>query len=209
MVVDGEHSDWVPVRSGVPQGTVLGPLLFLLYINDLPLNISSQVRLFADDCVMYRPIKNDNDARQLQTDLDTLTTWQTNWQMKFNAEKCYILKISRARNIKQHKYKLSNTFLQETTSHTYLGVEISNDLKWTNHINIITAKASRVLGFVRRNLHSCPRDLRATVFQSLVRPHLEYCSSVWDPHTKDLVDRIEAIQPVFEILKKVHMHMCR
>ena len=114
--------------------------------------------------------------------------------MKFNAEKCYMLKISGARNIKQHKYKLSNTFLQETTSHTYLGAEISSDLKWTDHVNIITAKASRVLGYMRRNIHSCPRDLRATAFQSLVRPHLEYCFSVWDPHTNDLVDRIDALQ---------------
>ena len=194
VVVDGEHSDWAPVRSGVPQGTVLGPLLFLLYINDLPLNISSTVRLFADDCVMYRPITNNNDAKQLQNDLDTLTTWQNNWQMKFNAKKCFVLKISRARVLKQHKYQLSNTTLQETTSHTYLGVEISSDLKWTNHVNSITAKANRVFGFVRRNLHSCPKDLRATAFKSLVRPHLEYCSSVWDPHINELVDKIERIQ---------------
>ena len=192
VVVDGEHSDWTNVRSGVPQGTVLGPLLFLLYINDLPHGISSTVRLFTDDCVMYHTIKTDSDAQTLQHDLDTLTKWQDNWQMTFNTDKCFTLKVTRSKTPKQHKYRLSNSTLQETSSHTYLhvGVELSQDLRWTNHINKTTAKASKVLGFIRRNLHSCTRDLKASAFKALVRPHLEYCSMVWDPHVGDLVDKM-------------------
>ena len=92
VVVGGDHSEWVPVRSGVPQGMVLGPLLFLLFTNDLPENLSSQVRLFADDCVVYREIVNDYDAKMLQKDLDTLSNWEKTWQMRFNADNALFLK---------------------------------------------------------------------------------------------------------------------
>ena len=79
VVVGGEHSTWTDVVSGVPQGTLLGPLLFLCYINDLPNNLQSSVRLFADDCVIYREIQNEFDSNVLQEDLDTLGKWETNW----------------------------------------------------------------------------------------------------------------------------------
>ena len=194
VVVDGEQSEWVKVQSGVPQGTVLGPLLFLIYINDLPLNINSEVRLFADDCVMYHTITNDQDADTLQQDLHTLTQWQDNWQLKFNPDKCHVLKVTNSKTPKQHTYTLGNSTLQETHSHTYLGVELSSDLKWKNHINKITAKANRALGFVRRNLHPLPRDLKVTAYQTLVHPHLEYCATVWDPFTQDQIKQIESIQ---------------
>ena len=105
--MSGDHSEWVPVRSGVPQGTVLGPLLFLLFINDLPENLSSQVRLFADDCVVYREIVNDYDAEMLQKDLDTLSNWEKTWQIRFNADKCFVLKITHAhKHVFNHSYKL-------------------------------------------------------------------------------------------------------
>ena len=153
VVVGGDHSEWVPVRSGVSQGTVLGPLLFLLFLNDLPENLSSQVRLFADDCVVYREIVNDYDAEMLQKDLDTLSNWEKTWQMHFNADKCFVLKITHAhKHIFTHSYKLGGSILQETDSHPYLGVEITKDLKWKTHINQISAKGNRALGFIKRNL---------------------------------------------------------
>ena len=92
VVVDGESSEWVHVASGVPQGTVLGPLLFVCYINDLPLHVDSHIRLFADDCLLYRTIKNHRDHLLLQKDLDNLTLWTKTWGMSFNANKCYINK---------------------------------------------------------------------------------------------------------------------
>ena len=101
VVIGGEASDWVSVKSGVPQGTILGPLLFLMYINDLPDNLTSNARLFADDCIIYRAISGDNDADLLQTDLDRLTAWESTWQMKFNPDKCFVLKIT-------HSYKPRN-----------------------------------------------------------------------------------------------------
>ena len=95
VVVDGSSSESARVRSGVPQGTVLGPLLFLTYINDLPSTVSSQVRLFADDCLLYRPLKCRADQEQLQRDLSALQDWADRWGMCFNPSKCSVLRVSR------------------------------------------------------------------------------------------------------------------
>ena len=95
VVVDGSSSESARVKSGVPQGTVLGPLLFLTYINDLPSTVSSQVRLFADDCLLYRPIKCRADQEKLQRDLSALQDWADRWGMCFNPSKCSVLRVSR------------------------------------------------------------------------------------------------------------------
>ena len=194
VVVNGSHSDWVHVDSGVPQGTVLGPLLFLLFINDLPRNITSSVRLFADDCILYRTVESPEDAKKLQQDLDTLRRWEKTWQMEFNADKCFVMKIDHSQNTSTHEYKLGDTTLQETTSHTYLGVDITKDLKWNQHVNKITASANRSLGFLRRNISFCSRKTKATAFITFVRPYLEYSSAVWDSYTDEQIKQIEAVQ---------------
>lgn len=194
VVVNGDHSKWVHVRSGVPQGTVLGPLLFLIYLNDLPNNITSEMRLFADDCVIYRLIKCAQDIINLQHDLNQLSLWQQKWQMHFNVSKCFVIKFTHAKKPTTHTYQLGNTILSETKSHTYLGIHLSNDLKWNDHVNHTTTKAKRVLGMLRRNLHPCPTDLKSTAYKTLVRPQLEYASTVWNPHTKENIDKIESIQ---------------
>ena len=98
VVLDGISSDSVPVTSGVPQGSVLGPSIFLLYINDLPDTIDSQVRLFADDTVLYRTIKSDTDHHRLQTDLDKLSDWAKAWDMQFHPDKCLVMNISKKRH---------------------------------------------------------------------------------------------------------------
>lgn len=194
VVVGGEHSTWAEVDSGVPQGTVLGPLLFLAYINDLPNNINSSVRLFADDCVLYREIKNEFDHKSLQEDLDTLVSWQNKWQMSFNAKKCHTMRLTHSKKPKLYDYKLGDSILQETKSHSYLGVTITNDLTWNNHIIQITSTANRTLAFVMRNLHQCPQDIKVSAYKTLVRPLIEYSSSVWEPHTKTLINKLESIQ---------------
>jgi hypothetical protein len=194
VVVGGEHSTWTDVDSGVPQGTVLGPLLFLAYINDLPDNISSNVRLFADDCVLYREIKNEFDSTSLQEDLDKLVTWEKKWQMQFNPSKCFVMRLTHARSPNQFNYKLGDSILQEVDNHPYLGVTISNNLTWNKHIDQITASANRSLGFIMRNLYSCPLHIKVSAYKTLVRPLVEYSASVWDPHTKILSNKIEMTQ---------------
>ena len=166
VVVDGVSSNAAPVLSGVPQGTVLGPLLFLCFINDLPDAVSSQVRLFADDCVLYRSIKNYADHRKLQKDLENLETWAETWGMEFNAKKCHILSV---KNKTSFFYQLCGEILKTVNNTTYLGINISNDLKWATHIKDICSKASSRLGLIRRNLQHCPLTSRKNACLALVR----------------------------------------
>ena len=194
VVVGGEHSKWVSVKSGVPQGTVLGPLLFLAYINNLPDGLHCTSRLFADDCVLYQPIHSKEDAKLLQKDLDTLSVWQQKWQMSFNVGKCYLLRIPSSKSCVNTQYTLGNSVLQEPKTHTYLGVDITHNLKWNIHVDRITNSANKTLGFVRRNLGFCTKDTKVTAYKALIRPTLEYCSGVWDPHSVDLVKKVGKIQ---------------
>ena len=102
VVLEGASSSSIPVASGVPQGTVLGPLLFILYVNDLPSGIDSQVRLLADDCIIYRQVKSRDDSRKLQEDINTLCAWESKWQMRFNSDKCYAMQVTHNESLYQH-----------------------------------------------------------------------------------------------------------
>ena len=194
VVVDGIQSDLVTVDSGVPQGTVLGPILFLLHINDLPSVISSKVRLFTDDCLVYREIKNRQDQIALQKDLNLLENWGSKWGMRFNAAKCNIMRMSRKQTPISTQYELSGQVHEEVKDAKYLGVTVSDDLKWTKHINAITTKANSKLSFLRRNLKGCPEKLRETAYFALVRSFLEYSVTVWHPHQKYNSDKLEMVQ---------------
>ena len=175
VVIDGEASDPVTVDSGVPQRTVWGPLLFLIHINDLPDSVKSSVRLFADDCLLYRRISTIEDQVKLQEDLTSLEQWAATWGMRFNAKKCYIMSINQK---KSYYYQLSSHILQQVDTNPYLGVTFSEDLKWSSHITKITKKANSTIGFIRRNLKHCPESSRKTAYLALVRSTLEYSSIV-------------------------------
>ena len=191
VVVDGEYSKDADVLSGVPQGTVLGPILFLVHINDLPECVSSSVRLFADDYLLYRIIKSHQDHLALQNDLKSLENWATKWGMKCNASKCYVLPVKKKT---VYMYQLDNTFLQEVSNNPYLGLNISDDLTWNYHINAMCKKASSTLGFLKRNLKMCPKETRLSAYISLVRSTLEYGAVIWDPFTQNEIDKIERLQ---------------
>ena len=151
-VVNGVHSSYVEVTSGVPQGSVLGQMLFLLYINDINNAITSQIKLFANDCVQHRNIRNQNDQVILQNDLDTISSWAEKWLMELNINKCSVLCITLKRNSIFHDYDILGAMLKRVTNHDYLGVTISTDLNWLGHVPKISNKASRTLGLLKRTL---------------------------------------------------------
>ena len=191
VVIEGETSSKVPVESGVPQGTVLGPLLFLCHINDLPLSVTSKVRLFADDCLLYRTITSQQDHIALQKDLSELERWANKWGMRFNAKKCYIMSI----NCKStHYYTLCDHILKQVEENPYLGLTLTESLKWSSHITKITKKATTTLNFLRRNLKNFPQECRKTAYISLVRSILDYGSIVWDPYLKQDIEKLERVQ---------------
>ena len=192
VIVDGESSSETKVLSGVPQGTVLGPLLFLVHINDLPERVTSKVRLFADDCLLYREIKSPADSEELQKDLANLEDWAQTWGMKFNAKKCYILSLSN--NGISKFYQLNSYILKNVENNPYLGLIISKDLKWATHIDQIAKKSSSTLGFVQRNLKKCPEKCKRTAYISLVRSTLEYGATIWDPHLEKDIYKLEKVQ---------------
>ena len=172
----------------------MAPLLFLLFINDLPDIVKSNARLFADDCLLYRVINTKTDQLQLQEDLANLEKWEKTWQVSFNADKCFTLHITRKRKIVEYNYMLHDHKLEVTTDSKYLGVTISNDLSWVTHISNISAKTSRTVCFLRHNLNSCPTVVKAAAYTTLVRPSAEYASAVWDPNTKNQTMQLNSIQ---------------
>ncbi len=194
VVVDGAESAEAKVTSGVPQGTVLGPLLFLLYINDIGENVTSTIKLFADDCLLYRVIKDRSDAQNLQSDLETVTNWSRKWQMSFNPSKCTALRIHRKKTPVYHSYEMMGTTLQDVDQATYLGLELTKDMSWGPQVEKTAAKATRALNFVKRNLSGAPKTVRSTAYQSLVRPILEYGHTVWDPYQKNHIATLEQVQ---------------
>ena len=195
VVVNGVKSDWAPVVSGVPQGTVLGPLLFSLYINDISSDIESEIRLFADDCVCYREIKDEEDTLKLQRDIDRLGSWARKWGMRFQPVKCNMMQLTRKRINKIHaSYTLEGTNLENVESIKYLGVTITSDLRWNTHVSNVCTKANRTLGFLRRNLYSCPQEVKEAAYKGLVRPVLDYGSSVWDPPGVVLQEELESVE---------------
>ena len=196
VILEGEFSSSAPVLSGVPQGTVIGPLLFLTYINDLPNAIThSKTKLFADDSMLLKEIKTDQDQIKLQEDLRALESWEEQWQMNFNPSKCNSMTASSGKKETLKKdYYIHGQKLEYSKSSKYLGVTITEDMRWTQHIDMLASKGHRSVGFLRRNFSSCSTKAKATTYTTMVRPVLEYASSVWDPHLVRDSQKLEKVQ---------------
>ena len=198
VIFAGDRSDWIPVTSGVPQGSVLGPVLFNLFTSDLINYVQSPLPQYADDTVLYRIIRSNEDAVVLQEDLNSISEWCKENHMQLNSTKCKVMHITRSRNQALSPYYLQDPEpLQVVTSYKYLGVILSNDLTWTKHVSMIRPKCSKLSGFIRRTVKSRNADVLIKLYQSLCRPVLEYGSPVWLPHQKNHIQSIETIQRRF------------
>ena len=192
VALNGTKSDWAPVKNGVPQGSVLGPLLFVLFVNDLPDEVQCQIRMFADDTKLYRPVKSPTDAELLHEDVNAVLDWSNKWQLCFNTKKCNVLRIGRINN--GLSYYIGDSQLQQTDVERDLGVQVDCELKFREHTAAAVSKASQILAVIRRSFECIDSVTLPLLFKSLVRPHLEYCNTVWGPFNRADQQRVERVQ---------------
>jgi hypothetical protein len=205
VVVGGAQSKEADVTSGIPQGSVLGPILFVMFINDLPENIKTNVKMFADDTKLYTRSDIEGNVTELQEDLNRLQEWSDKWLLKFHPEKCSVLKIGREKSeatYYMNKKETNSENVQETKSIVLgvsevekdLGVMIDSKLSFKDHVAYNTAKANRMVGIIRRTFDHLTEKTFVQLYKSMVRPLLEYGHCVWQPQLKTLCSDIEDVQ---------------
>jgi hypothetical protein len=188
VVINGESSGNTAVTSGVPQGSVLGPLLFIIYVNDLDIDITNTISKFADDT----KIGGAANSESIQSDLDKIAKWSKSWGMNFNVNKCNVLHVGKT-NIRS-TYFMSGRALTATDVQRDLGVVISDDFKFTKQCIEACKKANKVLGFIYRNFDHKSKDIILPLYKSLVRPHLEYAIQFWNPYFVKDIEILEQVQ---------------
>ena len=197
VVINGSKSNEGDVTSGIPQGSVLGPLLFVIFINDLPRSLNTVAKMFADDTKVYVRSDTQDGAKNLQEDIDMLQDWSDKWMLKFHPDKCCVLKIGKEND---NKYEMgdvtkgSRITLKETEQEKDLGVVVDNKLSFSNHIAQATAKANRMIGLIRRSFDYLNERMLVLLYKSMVRPLLEYGNCIWHPMLKGLESDVEDVQ---------------
>ena len=195
VVINGHHSSWEKVFSGVPQGSVLGPLLFLIYINDLDgaVNVSGTLlKKFADDTKLAMVVENDDDHARFQAALDNLNTWSHDWQMLFNVSKCKIIHMGNKNS--NYKYRMGGRVLDVVDSEKDVGVTIHKSLKPSLQCARTATKANLVLGQLARAVTYRDRTTFIRLYQMYVRPHLEYAVQSWCPWNvadKEILEKVQ------------------
>ena len=199
VVVGGESSLDTPVLSGVPQGSMLGPLLFLIYIDDVSdslLSDGSMLNLYADDMLLYKPVKSPEDFKHLQSDIDHISDWVSCNNLTLNPNKCKFMIISRKRNsVQPPQLILNDTPLEQVKTFKSLGVLLSSELSWFVHVESICTKALKLIGLLYRRFYgNVNQQSLYSLYTTLVRPHLEYAAPVWDPHLIKDITKLENVQ---------------
>jgi hypothetical protein len=191
VILNGFASSWKDVISGVPQGTILGPILFLFFINTLPDTVSSIIKLFADDCKVYSKIKTRENCNSLQRDVNKLAAWSRDWLLSFNKDKCVVLRIRAAIPF---IYYMEGIKLKEVPDQKDLGILINNDLKPTKHIQAIVKKANQRIGMIRRCFTNLTPRKVSILYKSIIRPILETTSTAWNPWTQKDINLLNRAQ---------------
>ena len=200
VILNGSSLTWLSVKSGVPQGSILAPLLFLIYINDLcniPLSPGTRLMMFADDILLFKPISMPYDAALFQADVNLVNDWVCNNHLTINANKTKFMLISRRRNLSKNfpPLYINNIRIESVSHFKYLGVWISEDLTWSKHVESICCKVCRILGYMFRTFSPhCNQDSIIALYKCQVLPILEYAFVVWDPHLKRDQQLLESVQ---------------
>jgi hypothetical protein len=199
VVLEGHKSRYSVVTSGVPQGSILGPLLFLYYINDIFKCINStdtSLFLYADDAKIGHVINNVDDCKLLQSELESLYVWCNTWGMAFNVTKCVFMSFSKNIILTTYPYNIRNVSLNRVTKFTDLGILINDKLEWDDHINNCIKRANMRLGLIKRTTgYPCSTEVKLLCYTSLVRPILEFTSQLWTcNYNKKLMKNLESVQ---------------
>ena len=194
---NGITSNTEPVLSGIPQGTVIGPVSFLSFINDLPDEVLSRIFLFADDTKLYRAINNSADVQLLQSDLNKLDMWSKKWHLQFHPAKCMLMSLGRSQLLS--KYTMTDNsgneiYLQRSITERDLGIMIDCSLNFSEHICKITHKANSIMAVIRRTFTQLDCQCFIILFKALVRPHLEYGVPIWFPYKMKDIEEVEKVQ---------------
>lgn len=198
--VGNSYSSSTKIRSGIVQGSCLGPLLFVLFINDIVrnLNIETTAKLFADDIKIYAKINTEQDATNFQKSLDIIYKWSKDWQLEISLHKCFIILLCRhSRGFNSFSFKLGDFIIQQKPSVRDLGVEVDEKLTFTNHVSNIVMNASQRSHLIFRSFTSKNPASLIRAFKIYVRPLLEYNSQVWSPITIKDITSIEKVQKQF------------
>ena len=190
--MDGEVSSWKPVVSVVPQGYVLGPILFLIYITDLEEGVTGNILKFADDTKLFRKTKEIGDKQKLQDDIDKLVRWSEKLQMLFNFGKCKCLHTGPGNT--GMNYEIGGTILSKTMKEKDLGVSMNANMKVSEQCTIAASKGKQVLGMIRKHITYKEKSLIVPLCKTIVRSHLECCIQAWSPEERKDIDMRVKIQ---------------
>ena len=177
----------------------MGPLFFVLYINDLPERLKNSCKLYADDSKIIAVVRDIASAMSIQEDVDALTEWTVDWLLRLNVEKCKIMHSGSESELKI-EYTINDlvsghrVVLEESQCEKDLGIHITADLRWKTHIETIAAKANRILGMLVKTFANRDVDIWKKLYVSLVRPHLEFASTVWSPYLLGDIEMLEKVQ---------------
>jgi hypothetical protein len=194
VVINGQYSEWTRVLSGVPQGSVLGPILFNIFINDLDSAVTAGqlLKKFADDTKVGQILENSTSALELQASLDNLFNWSVTWGMEFNLKKCHVMHVGPTNQA--HVYTMGGQQLSVSTAERDVGVTVSDNLKPTDQCKKAAATANAVLSQIQRAFHYRDRHTYVKLYVQYVRPHLEFASPAWAPWTVSDSDCLEKVQ---------------
>ncbi|XP_059843914.1 P-selectin glycoprotein ligand 1 isoform X2 [Hypanus sabinus] len=195
VVVEDCFSEWRSVTSGMLQGSELGPLLFVIYINDLDDNVVNWISKFADDTKIGGVVDSEEGFQSLQRDLDQLEKWAEKWQMEFNTDKCEVLHFGRTNQ--GRTYKVNGRTLRSAVEQRDLGIQIQNSLKVVSQVDRVVKRAFGILAFINQNIEYKNWNVMVRLYKALVRPNLEYCMQFWSPNYWKDINKVERVQRRF------------